>query len=308
MLARDKLIDSGDNMMKKIFSKDWVPAMMLVTLMLLSSGCLQGGGKASVAQEEPVGSDPIGSQGADLQAILSAPDQVSLCDPIPIVFTVTNQSDRTLYLLKWYTPLEGIAGKIIQVARDGQELDYLGILAMRGDPTRDQYVTLEPGASASAEFDISEYFDFGQPGEYQVTFQSPWISYLSANPEDLVLSVDDLGPVEIPSAPVTVTVLPGNGSEDCAQRPGEGSLPGDSLPVMTLSGTVQDASPSAGIIQLAEAVSGVSTIALTADTALVDQNGVSLALNEVFQGMELEAAGLAGEVGTLIADRVVISR
>jgi len=295
-------------MMKKIFSKDWVPAMMLVTLMLLSSGCLQREGKASLAQEEPVGSDPIGSQGADLQAFLSAPDQVSLCDPIPIVFTVTNQSDRTLYLLKWYTPLEGIAGKIIQVARDGQELDYLGILAMRGDPTRDQYVTLEPGASASAEFDISEYFDFGQPGDYQVTFQSPWISYLSENPEDLALSVDDLGPVEIPSAPLIINVNPGDGSADCAQGLGEESLPGESQPVVSLSGTVQDASPSAGIILLTEGVSGVSTIALTADTILVDQNGEGLGLNEVLQGMKFEAAGLPGEEGTLIADQVVISR
>jgi len=295
-------------MMKKIFSKDWVPAMMLVTLMLLSSGCLQREGKASLAQDEPVGSDPIGSQGADLQAFLSAPDQVSLCDPIPIVFTVTNQSDRTLYLLKWYTPLEGIAGKIIQVARDGQELDYLGILAMRGDPTRDQYVTLEPGASASAEFDITEYFDFGQPGEYQVTFQSPWISYLSENPEDLALSVDDLGPVEIPSAPLIINVNPGDGSADCAQGLGEESLPGESQPVVSLSGTVQDASPSAGIILLTEGVSGVSTIALTADTILVDQNGEGLGLNEVLQEMKFEAAGLPGEEGTLIADQVVISR
>lgn len=296
-------------MTRKILSKNWAPAMMLVTMVLLSSGCLQLEGKAFLTQEEPAGSDPFVSSGADLQAFLSAPDQVSLCDPIPMEFTVTNQSDRTLYLLKWYTPLEGIAGKIFRATRDGQELDYLGIMAMRGDPTQDQYVTLEPSESASAEFDISDYFDFSQPGTYRVDYQSPWISYVSGDPANLALSVDDLGPVNIPSEPATISVLPsGSGSGDCGQGNNEETALGAEELVLELSGIVSDASPSARIITLAEAVEGIKAIALQNDTILVDQDGQPISLNEVQHGMALEAVGWPGEGDALIADQVVISR
>ena len=48
-------------------------------------------------------------------------------------------------MLTWYTPLEGMAGEILQVTRDGAKLPYQGILAKRGDPTREEYVTIEPG-------------------------------------------------------------------------------------------------------------------------------------------------------------------
>ncbi len=278
-------------------------AILLLAVELILAGCLNREGEAPPALVEPAGHE---SNGADLQAFLSAPDEVTACEPIPMEFTVTNQGDHPLYLLKWYTPLEGIAGNIFRVSREGQELEYLGILAMRGDPAQEDYLTLEVGESASAQFDISEYYDFSQPGEYQVAYKSPWISFVTPDPEGLALSVDDLGPVKIPSTPVVLNITPGTGN--CAREVSADNHPDENQPMVTLSGRVLDASPSARIILLEEEVNGFSTIAVTDETLLVDQNGEALQLNEVLQGWELEAAGKPGAGGALLADRVVITR
>jgi hypothetical protein len=73
-------------------------------------------------------------------------------------------------VLTWFTPLEGIAGEILQVTRDGEKLPYQGMLAKRGDPSREAYVTIEPGAAASAQVDLTMGYDLSTPGSYQVQF------------------------------------------------------------------------------------------------------------------------------------------
>ena len=65
-------------------------------------------------------------------------------EPVNLRFELRNQSDRPLYVLIWYTPLEGVAGEIFQVTRNGEELQYQGVLAKRGDPSREEYITIEP--------------------------------------------------------------------------------------------------------------------------------------------------------------------
>jgi peptidyl-Lys metalloendopeptidase len=92
--------------------------------------------------------------------------------PVDVRFSLHNRTNRTLYVLTWYTPLEGIAGRIFRVTRDGDELWYQGILAKRGDPSRDDYITLEPGMTASALVNLAEVYDLSQPGRYRIEFVS----------------------------------------------------------------------------------------------------------------------------------------
>jgi hypothetical protein len=75
-----------------------------------------------------------------------------------------------LYVLTWYTPLEGIAGDIFQVTRDGEKLPYQGMLAKRGDPAREEYIAIKPGEATSAEVDLRMGYDLSTPGSYQVQF------------------------------------------------------------------------------------------------------------------------------------------
>lgn len=242
-----------------------------------------------------------------LSASLSVPPEVELCDPIPLVFTVTNQGDDGVYLLTWYTPLEGVAGNIFRISSGGEELAYQGPLAMRGDPVQDQYIFLEPGGSTSAEVDLSPYFDFSRPGEYLIAYRSPWISYAGPENAPLPERVDQLGPVKILSKPISLKVLPYGGGASCGERPAGEEEPGSSAtpdaPERVVTGLVQKVSPSLKLIWL-ENSEGVGAIALTEETILLGEEGEPLELIELLPGMEIQASGRPGGEGVLVADQV----
>ena len=90
--------------------------------------------------------------------------------PVNLVFELHNASDRPLYVLTWYTPLEGMTGELLSVTQDGTQLPYEGALVKRGDPTRDEYVRIGPGETVSADVDLSRAYDLSTPGSYQVEF------------------------------------------------------------------------------------------------------------------------------------------
>jgi peptidyl-Lys metalloendopeptidase len=177
-------------MRKRVFSL-WIVAALVVL-----GACAPTVGGSSV--------DPPTTQ---LSATLQMPASLPDGETVKLQFTLTNNSDVDLYVLKWYTPLEGIGGEIFGVERDGQAIPYVGILAMRGDPTPEGYGLLEAGQSASAEVDLATSFDFSQPGEYTIEFLSPRISHVARSEAEMARSVDDLGPVAMPSNQVSVTIL-----------------------------------------------------------------------------------------------------
>jgi heat shock protein HslJ len=116
--------------------------------------------------EAPASTPPVLAPGCTL--VLNETYKVG--EPVRLGFALHNQTDRPLYVLTWYTPLEGMAGEILQITRDGQALPYRGMLAKRGDPTRDEYVTIEPGEVAAAQVDLRTGYDLSAPGAYQVQF------------------------------------------------------------------------------------------------------------------------------------------
>ena len=184
---------------------------LLVCLMLLviPIGCaptsLGEAGEATGATEMPE---------TDLVARIEAPAVLASGEAVNLSFTLTNNTDTSLYVLKWYTPLEGIAGEIFRVERDGQAIPYQGILATRVAPSAEAYVRLEPGASASAEVNLATACDFSPAGEYTIAFISPRISHVARSEAEMATSLDELGPVEIPANEVTVEVRDSAGSSD----------------------------------------------------------------------------------------------
>ncbi len=93
-------------------------------------------------------------------------------EPILLRFELTNSSDRTVHVLKWYTPLEGLRGNLFRVTRDGKELDYRGPMVKRGQPQLGDYAAIPSGESVSAEVDLARAYDLSAPGEYQLAFRS----------------------------------------------------------------------------------------------------------------------------------------
>jgi hypothetical protein len=106
-----------------------------------------------------------------LRYSLQAQARYFLGEPIGIGFTLESLASTVIWVLKWYTPLEGIKGKILQVSCDGVDVPYEGRLVKRGSPSREDYVRLQPGASVSAEFDLANCYSLGECNECRVTFK-----------------------------------------------------------------------------------------------------------------------------------------
>jgi hypothetical protein len=149
----------------------------------------------------------------DLEAVLQVPTTLLDGDSVELAFTLINHSGIGLYVLKWYTPLEGLGGEIFRIERNGQPSPYEGPLAMRGDPTPDAYVFLDAGASVSATIDLAAAgetgipaYDFWEAGTYTIAFISPRISHVARTEGEMASSVDDLGPIQMPSNSVVVGI------------------------------------------------------------------------------------------------------
>jgi hypothetical protein len=146
------------------------------------------------------------AQDTGLSAHLELPERLHVGQEINLKFTLTNESDTPLYFLKWYTPLEGIAGEIFKITRDGQAVPYEGILASRSFPTIESYILINPGESISTVVDLGTSFDFTEAGTYQIGFLSPRISHIAGSEDEIAQTDADLGPVRILSNPVTLEI------------------------------------------------------------------------------------------------------
>ena len=153
--------------------------------------------------------EPAVEQGgteSELTAYLEIPERLLIGEEVQLKFTLKNTSDTPMYILKWYTPLEGMAGWIFQVTRDGQALQYQGIAASRGAPLPDEYVLLNSGESTSAVVSLETSYDFSTPGTYKIRFISPRISHIAFTEEEKATTLEELGPVDMPSTPVTLII------------------------------------------------------------------------------------------------------
>ena len=174
--------------------------VLLATLLL--GACSWSPARKSVEGSQTSQSSSQASQ-SGFRATLEVPPQASSSESTQLRFTLVNESDAKLYLLRWYTPLEGIAGEIFSVKRDGELLPYQGILASRLPPTPDDYVALDAGASVSVVVDLAEGYDLSKPGEYSVKFLSPRISHVARSEDEMATTMEELGPVQIPCHEIT---------------------------------------------------------------------------------------------------------
>ena len=91
--------------------------------------------------------------------------------PVEIEFVLRNISDDTLYVLEWYTPFEGILGRIFTITRDGDTLEYQGPMVKRMPPTESDYFGMAPGSTRSAIVDLGRAYDLSKPGNYTLDFR-----------------------------------------------------------------------------------------------------------------------------------------
>lgn len=107
---------------------------------------------------------------------LTAADRYRLGEAIMLKFEIRNVGSDACRILTWNTPLDVDPLDFLTVTQDDVELEYDGRLVVRGDPAEDDYITLEPGASRSADVDISRLYPIDLPGEYTATLTTSLVN------------------------------------------------------------------------------------------------------------------------------------
>ena len=125
----------------------------------------------------------------DLKARLITKASYASDEPVRVEFDLANREDQDLYILTWYTPLEGLISDCLRVERDGERLYYDGLLAKRGEPTRENYVLVPAGRKVSNVFDLNSAYDVSDPGHYSVALETEVRDFFFASP---ALSLEEL--------------------------------------------------------------------------------------------------------------------
>src|SRR5262245_2367684 len=86
-------------------------------------------------------------------------------------FTLTNESDGDMQVLKWNTPLEGFKSDMFHVVVDGQRVPYIGKLVKRAAPTAEDYITIPAGQSVTHSVPLEEGYDIASEGVYAVDYK-----------------------------------------------------------------------------------------------------------------------------------------
>jgi peptidyl-Lys metalloendopeptidase len=102
-----------------------------------------------------------------------------------LTFTLTNNSNESVSVLKWQTPLEGIRSDMFWVRKQEEIAVYLGRMVKRGAPKPEDYVTLDPRESISIDFDLAEVYDISKAGNYTVEFDSRILDLGTRKPKAL---------------------------------------------------------------------------------------------------------------------------
>ena len=102
----------------------------------------------------------------------AAKKSLAASDSTEISFSITNDSDQTVSVLRWYTPFENrFSYDSFEVRKDGKVLSYKGRLIKRLAPTQKDYIPLLPGETISTTVDISQGYDITESGRYEIRFR-----------------------------------------------------------------------------------------------------------------------------------------
>src|SRR5688572_26286978 len=106
-------------------------------------------------------------------------------------FTLTNNSNESVNVLRWATPLEGINDDMFWVKRQEEVAVYLGRIMKRGAPKAEDYLTLDPKESISSDFDLAEFYDISNSGNYTVEYDSHILDVGTEEPRTLAARISE---------------------------------------------------------------------------------------------------------------------
>ena len=103
-------------------------------------------------------------------------------EPVALTLHLANQSGASVWVPRWQLPSDEIDADILEVARDGQPVDYVGPFVKRPAPTAEDYVEILGGEEITTAFDPTSVYDMRPQGQYTVRFKTWQLDVLTRDP------------------------------------------------------------------------------------------------------------------------------
>lgn len=106
-------------------------------------------------------------------------------DRLILKYTISNTSDKSITILKWNTPIEGINANIFNILSDDIPVLYTGKLIKRGNPRPEDYVTIKPNEVISGEVNLEDAYYISKSGDYSIVLNTVIPDFGYDSPEQL---------------------------------------------------------------------------------------------------------------------------
>ncbi len=124
---------------------------------------------------------PAASAAQNDHAVVLSADKAafSAAEPVIVHTTITNTTGRTMRILRWFTPADGVEEPLFNVVRDGQPVPYLGPVVKRPPANAADFVIVAPGESITYDVDLASIYDLSTTGAYVVAYDIARLSSAS---------------------------------------------------------------------------------------------------------------------------------
>jgi peptidyl-Lys metalloendopeptidase len=190
------------------------------------------------------------------------PAKAASSDDVMVNVTMTNTSSVPQYVLKYYTPFNGIEESLFEVTRDGAKVQYLGAHYKRHEPKSSDYLLLKPGKSYKQNVELSALYDMSISGDYKVRYNAASLNLFSStfSTSGFAATEKEIGAIQSDAASMFINGVHPRGF--VAETPKE-------LLANTLAGSLSYTNCSASQqTTVASAVAGAKTYAAGANTYL----------------------------------------
>jgi len=87
-----------------------------------------------------------------------------------VTVKISNPSNHTVKVLKWFTPQDGVEEALFAVRRDGEPVAYTGAHYKRPAATGKDYMSLKSGESITSTVNLGDYYDLSRTGQYDISY------------------------------------------------------------------------------------------------------------------------------------------
>lgn len=138
-----------------------------------------------------------------------SPDNYKDHEEAQLVFEVTNLTNKTLHILKWNTPLEGLVSPCLDVKAGNKKIEYDGVMVKRAAPQPSDFYTLKPNESVTSKIDLTTAYDISKPGEVKVNFDPSKFVYYADEPLSAAVASSAMGfKKQTPAAKAKLNIKP----------------------------------------------------------------------------------------------------